>query len=192
MTTWPDLVIEAAADTTAALEKGADLDWRVPAGDLEWSCRSTLSHIALGVVGYAGLLIARPTDRYITLFSSIDESAPVPPALEGLRIAGSILASAVREADPGVRAWHPYGHSDGPGFAAMGVLELTVHARDIAQGLGLEPGIPDELAEPVVERLFPDAPPGFRPAETLLWCTGRTEIPGLPRRRGWRWDGRVR
>lgn len=191
-TLWPELVTAAAAETTAVLDKGADLDWRRPAGDLDWQCRATLDHIALGVVGYAGLLIAQPTDRYITLFASIDQAAPIAHCLEAIRISGSILASAVREASPEVRSWHPYGHSDGPGFAAMGVLEMTVHARDIALGLGFDWAPSDEMSVPVVERLFPDAPAGFRPAETLLWCTGRTELPGLPRRRNWQWNGAVR
>ncbi|WP_282697081.1 maleylpyruvate isomerase N-terminal domain-containing protein [Streptomyces sp. CC208A] len=192
ITSWPELVTAAAAETTAVLEKGADQSWQLKAGDLDWTCRATLDHIALGVVGYAGLLIAQPTDRYITLFASIDPSAPIRNALEGLRISGSILASAVREASPDVRAWHPYGHSDGPGFAAMGVLELTVHTRDIAQGLGFDWAPSDEMAAPVVERLFPDAPTGFGASDTLLWCTGRTELPGLPRRRNWKWNGTVR
>jgi hypothetical protein len=189
---WPDLVRTAADDTTTLLEKGAEQDWRKAAGDLEWNCRETLSHIALGVVGYAGLLIARPTDRYITLFSSIDEQAPVPAALEGIRIAGTLLAATVRDTPPEARAWHPYGHSDADGFAAMGVLELLVHGRDIARALDIEAALSDALAAPVVARLFPDAPSGHAPAETLLWCAGRTELPGLPRRGEWRWDGRVR
>ncbi|MEV5342372.1 maleylpyruvate isomerase N-terminal domain-containing protein [Streptomyces sp. NPDC052676] len=189
---WPELVRTAAEDTTAALEKGADQDWDAKAGDLDWSCRETLSHIALGVVGYAGLLIARPTDRYITLFSSIDGYAPVPAALEGIRIAGTLLAGTVRDTPPDVRAWHPYGHSDAAGFAAMGVLELVVHGRDIGQAVGVQYTPSDALAAPVVERLFPDAPTGHSPAETLLWCTGRVALPGLPRRGAWRWDGRVR
>ncbi|MDT0452085.1 maleylpyruvate isomerase N-terminal domain-containing protein [Streptomyces hesseae] len=189
---WPELVTAAAADSTAALEKGAGQDWSRRATELDWNCRETLSHIALGVVGYAGLLIAQPTDRYITLFSSIDSHAPVPAALEGIRIAGRLLSTTVRDAAPEVRAWHPYGHSDGPGFAAMGVLEMVVHSRDIALTLGIDWTPADELCAPVVERLFPDAPTGFGPAETLLWCTGRIALPGLERRVGWRWDGRVR
>lgn len=191
-TPWPELVTISAKDTTTVLEKGARLDWHQTAGDVQWSCRAMLDHIALGVVGYAGLLIAQPTDRYITLFASVDAAAPIPAALEALRVSGSILASAVREAAPETRVWHPYGHSDASGFAAMGVLELTVHARDIAMGLGIDWTIGDDLAEPVVERLFPAAPKGFTPSETLLWCTGRIALPGLPRQRAWQWYGAVR
>ncbi|MGP3986900.1 maleylpyruvate isomerase N-terminal domain-containing protein [Streptomyces sp. 3N207] len=169
---WPDLVVEAADECTSILEKGAELDWSRNAAGLEWSCRTTLDHLALGIVGYAGLLIARPADRYITLFASLDAQASIPECLEGVGIAASILASAVREADSDVRAWHPWGHSDGPGFAAMGIVELLVHSDDIARGLGLGWRPPEQLCTHAVRRLFPEAPDGHDAAGTLLWCTG--------------------
>ncbi|WP_431047487.1 maleylpyruvate isomerase N-terminal domain-containing protein [Streptomyces sp. P1-3] len=193
---WPDLLVAAAAECTAVLERGTadrgDEVWSRAAGDLDWSCRATLDHIALGVVGYAGLLIARPTDRYISLFASLDAQAPVPVRLEGIRIAATLLAGTVREAAPDVRAWHPWGHSDGAGFAAMGVVEMTMHSHDIARTLGLDWTPPDHLCAPAVERLFPDAPAGHGAAATLLWATGRAALPGLGRRGGWQWHGEVR
>ncbi|MET7338934.1 maleylpyruvate isomerase N-terminal domain-containing protein [Nonomuraea sp. NPDC005650] len=191
-TSWAALVVEAAHETTAILEKGAAQDWTRDAAGLEWTCRTTLDHLALGIVGYAGLLIARPADRYITLFASLDPQAPISDCLEGIRIAANILASAVREADDDVRAWHPWGHSDGPGFAAMGVVELLVHGMDISRGLGLGWRAPEQLCVPAVRRLFPDAPHGDDATETLLWCTGRADLPGHGRRDRWRWDGTVR
>ncbi|PSJ25296.1 hypothetical protein B7P34_28965 [Streptosporangium nondiastaticum] len=195
---WAALVGYAADHCSAVLEEGAGLDWSRPAAGLEWSAAATLDHLALGLVGYAGLLTARPADRYIALFASLDPKAPLPARLEGIRIAASLLAATVRGADEGDRAWHPWGRSDAPGFAAMGVTELVLHTDDIARGLGLAPAfpgghrLPDELCAPAVERLFPDAPAGHGPAETLLWCTGRTALPGLPRRTEWAWDGTVR
>ncbi|GHF38267.1 hypothetical protein GCM10010218_19250 [Streptomyces mashuensis] len=193
-TDWPRLVTEAAATTTALLERAAGADWTVRPQDSEWTARDTLDHLALGVLGYAGLLVARPTDRYITLFGSLDPAAPVPHRLEGLRIAAALLASTVRDAPADVRAWHPWGHSDGPGFAAMGVVELLVHTHDLAGTFGLRWSPPDALAAPAVARLFPDAPQGHAPGTTLLWCTGRVALPGHPRRPAgaWSWDGRVR
>ncbi|MGW4894595.1 maleylpyruvate isomerase N-terminal domain-containing protein [Kitasatospora sp. NPDC004240] len=191
-TDWPALVTEAAAVTTAVLAGAADADWsRRPAGS-DWTARATLDHLALGVLGYAGLLTARPTDRYITLFGSLDPAAPVPHCLEGLRIAASLLSTVVRDAEPEARAWHPWGHSDGPGFAAMGAVELLVHGHDLATAFGLDWTPPDELAGPAVARLFPGAP--STDTAGLLWCTGRTALPGRPRRAAneWSWDGRVR
>ncbi|MER6298919.1 maleylpyruvate isomerase N-terminal domain-containing protein [Kitasatospora sp. NPDC001539] len=193
-TDWAAHVVEAAAVTTGVLERAAGADWsRRPAGS-DWSARATLDHLALGLLGYAGLLTVRPTDRYITLFGSLDPAAPIPHCLEGLRIAAGLLATTVRATPPAARAWHPWGHSDGPGFAAMGVVELLVHTWDLAGAFGLGWQPPEHLAGPAVDRLFPEAPRGHGPAETLLWCTGRATLPGHPRRPadGWQWDGRVR
>ena len=98
---------------------------------------------------------------------------------------------------PDARAYHPYGISDGPGFAAMGVVELLVHGYDVAQGLGVDvtPAsrlpIPEGPALRAVHRLFAH-PPGARPAAALLWCTGRIPLPGTPRRTRWTWDSAVR
>ncbi|RKT19318.1 mycothiol maleylpyruvate isomerase-like protein [Streptomyces sp. 1114.5] len=191
---WAALVVEAAATTTSVLERAADADWTRHAAGSDWSARAMLDHLALGVLGYAGLLTARPTDRYITLFGSLDPGAPIPHCLEGLRIAGSLLAATVRDTPPEARAWHPWGHADGPGFAAMAVVELLVHGWDLTQAFELDWQPPEHLAGPAVARLFPEAPTGHGNAETLLWCTGRTALPGHPRRpaEGWQWDGRVR
>ncbi|MFI1170300.1 maleylpyruvate isomerase N-terminal domain-containing protein [Streptomyces melanogenes] len=189
---WTDLLAAAADDCLGALLKGADQDWSRPAHGLDWSCRETLDHLALGLTGYTGLLIARPDDRYITLFASLDPQASVPACLDGLRIAASLLTSTVRDTTADARAWHPWGHSDATGFAAMGITELAVHTYDITRALGLSWAPRDDLSTAVLARLFLDAPSGHSPSDTLLWCTGRIPLPGLPRRTDWQWDGTVR
>jgi hypothetical protein len=190
-TPWADLLTAAADDCLAVLRKGADQDWSRPAQGLDWTCRQTLDHLALGLVGYAGLLIAQPDDRYITLFASLDPEAPIPGCLDGLGIAASLLTSTVRGTAPHVRAWHPWGHSDAAGFAAMGITELIVHTYDLTRALGLPWAPPGDLSSAVLARLFPDAPSGHGPTDTLLWCTGRIELPGRARRGEWQWDGTV-
>ncbi|MFJ6610239.1 maleylpyruvate isomerase N-terminal domain-containing protein [Streptomyces sp. NPDC091289] len=189
---WPDLIATATDDSLAALAEVTGRDWSRPAHGLDWTCRQTLDHLALGLTGYAGLLIARPTDRYITLFASLDPQAPVRDCLDGLRIAATLAASTVRDTDPDVRAWHPWGTSDATGFAAMAITELTLHTYDITRALGVPRPPPDTAAAAVLARLFPEAPSGRRPSDTLLWCTGRAALPGLPRRVEWQWDGTVR
>lgn len=68
---WPGL--PAAATGLDALQARTGTG-HAPA----WTCREPLDHLALGLTGYAGLLIARPTDRSITLFTSLDPRAPGP------------------------------------------------------------------------------------------------------------------
>ncbi|MEU7152136.1 hypothetical protein AB0B15_29525 [Streptomyces sp. NPDC045456] len=109
---WPGLPAAATETCLDALLEGAGQDWSRPADGLAWTCRETLDHLALGLTGYAGLLIARPTDRYITLFASLDPRAPVPACPEGVRIAARLLGSTVSDTPPDVRAWHPWGHAD--------------------------------------------------------------------------------
>ncbi|MFB1045060.1 maleylpyruvate isomerase N-terminal domain-containing protein [Streptomyces chrestomyceticus] len=195
---WPGLLATATDTCLDALLEGADQDWSRPADGLAWTCRETLDHLALGLTGYAGLLIARPTDRYITLFASLDPQAPVPACLEGLRIASRLLGATVRDTPPDVRAWHPWGHADAVGFAAMGVTELLLHTYDITRALGVAWAPDGDLCTAVLSRLFPDAPvapaspPGYGPFDLLLQRTGRAALPGLPRRAEWQWDGSVR
>ncbi|MFH8759469.1 maleylpyruvate isomerase N-terminal domain-containing protein [Streptomyces atroolivaceus] len=189
---WTGLLTAAADTCLAALLDGAGQDWSRPAHGLDWSCRRTLDHLALGLTGYTGLLVARPDDRYITLFASLDPQAGIPDCLDGLRIATSLLASTVGVTTADARAWHPWGHSDAGGFAAMGITELTVHTYDITRALGLPWTPPDSLSAAVLARLFPTAPSGHSPSDTLLWCTGRIPLPGLSRRTDWQWDGTVR
>ncbi|MFF0744020.1 maleylpyruvate isomerase N-terminal domain-containing protein [Streptomyces sp. NPDC004111] len=191
---WPDLLAAVGDECLAVLGEGAGRDWSRPARSVGWSCRATLDHLALGLTGYAGLLVARPADRYITLFASLDPEAPVADCLDGLGIAVALLRSTVRDTPPDVRAWHPWGHSDATGFAAMGVTELLLHTYDITRALGLAWTPPDGPSAAVLGRLFPDAPSGggHRPADVLLWCTGRAALAGLGRRTQWQWDGTVR
>ncbi|ASO20468.1 hypothetical protein FHR81_004579 [Actinoalloteichus hoggarensis] len=190
--TWTELLAYATDDCLHALQEGAAGDWSRQAHGLDWSCRETLDHLALGLIGYAGLLLARPQDRYITLFASLDPEASITACLEGLRIAASFLGTAVRDTAVDVRAWHPWGHSDVTGFAAMGITELIVHTYDVTRALGVSWAPADDVSAAVLARLFPDAPVGHRPFDTLLWCTGRAALPGLPRTAEWRWHGSVR
>ena len=60
----------------------------------------------------------------------------------------------------------------------MGILEVLVHTHDIARGLDVSWVPPDELCGPVVERLFPDAPPG--PAGGGAVVVHRSRTPGRP------------
>ncbi len=143
-----DLAVVLAAD---ALNGALERDWRVPAGDLEWDCRETVEHMADDLFAYAGQLGPRrpPLDTYVpfawqrrhggpalTIFTeSGTENAGLVQVFEAC---GAFLSSLVTTAAPDTRAWHPMGMGDAEGFAAMGVVEVLVHMRDVAAGLGID------------------------------------------------------
>ncbi|WP_380283179.1 hypothetical protein [Kitasatospora purpeofusca] len=127
--------------------------------------------------------------------------------LEVLEASGGLMVAIARTRTPEVRAFHPWGLADPAGFVAMSLVETLVHVHDVAEGLGLPWEPPADVCRRTLARLFPDvtpdaapdaapdvttdAPPDATPAAgpwpTLLWATGRTALPGRPRRTEWRW-----
>lgn len=73
-----------------------------------------------------------------------------------IKTAGDMLSRLVITADKNDRAWHSYGESDPEGFAAMGVVEVSVHTYDLALGFGIEFTPLNEPSEFAIRRLFLD------------------------------------
>ncbi|WP_203918356.1 maleylpyruvate isomerase N-terminal domain-containing protein [Rugosimonospora africana] len=190
MTVTADDLDSALASVVATLEPATDRDWSVPAGTLEWDCWHTGEHVADVLMSYTMQLVARPDGRYVRFATSGEKGASAAEVLEFVGATVRILATVVRTTPPDVRAWHPMGMADAEGFAAMGCVETLLHGEDIAEGLGLTLDAPRELCGRVLARLFPDEAAALAttdPWEALRWATGRTELPGRPRRERWRW-----
>ncbi|NNJ08076.1 hypothetical protein HHX38_28685 [Streptomyces sp. PKU-MA01144] len=180
-------------------------DWDTRAGALEWTCWETVEHLADDLFAYAAQLgpESPPLDGDVpfdcgtrraggpagTLFA--DRAAGPRGLLQMLDACGGMLTAMVRTAPAETRAHHTFGTSDAEGFAAMGVVETLVHTHDVAQGLGLPWSPPAGLCARVLARLFPYAPADTDRWETLLWATGRGELPGRERLESWRWHGAV-
>ncbi|GGW44977.1 GNAT family N-acetyltransferase [Streptomyces griseoloalbus] len=188
---------EAVAHCVAALGAVTDRDWeKVRAGRLEWSCRETAVHIASDLIAYAGQIAGRAQDAYVPFEITLDGSedgldpADNAGALQVIATTGALLAAAVRTTPRAVRAFHPYPfrHANREGFAAMGVAEVLLHTHDIAEGMRLPYDPPAELASFVLTRIFPRVRPGPTPWQTLLWATGRGELPGREPVTQWRWS----
>ncbi|MFD0273249.1 maleylpyruvate isomerase N-terminal domain-containing protein [Kitasatospora sp. NPDC127111] len=186
----------------------ADADWSRPAGAVDWDCWATVEHLADDLLAYAAQLgpAAPPQDRYVPFLSvrqfpdgpnnfvfAQRESGP-DGLIQVLEASGALMVAMARTAAPGTRAYHPWGLSDPAGFTAMSLLETLVHLHDVAQGLGLPWQPPAGLCARTLARLFPDVTPDVDagPWPTLLWATGRGDLPGRPRRTGWRWYAEVR
>ncbi len=182
-------VTRAVASMTEVLGPHTDRDWSVPAGDLEWTCWTTAAHVAHDLMAYAGQVAGRPESGYLPYDLVVSPTAAPAEVLRVARACAGLLAAVVDTAAPQVRAWH-WGPCDPGGFAAMGVAETVLHTHDITRGLGVPWTPPAALSAAVLRRLFPDAP-GGPPAQVLLWCTGRGELPGRPRRTSWVWRAAV-
>ncbi|MGQ4385600.1 hypothetical protein [Streptomyces sp. SAS_270] len=190
----------------AVLRKAPPAAWDAKAGSLEWYCWETVEHLSDDLFAYAAQLgpKAPPLDGEVPfVWESRRPGGPANvihadrgsgPAglLQVLEASGGLLIAMVRTTPPQVRAHHGFGISDPEGFAAMGIVETLVHTYDLCQGLGLAWSPPADLCARVLARLFPNAPESTDPWPTLLWATGRAELPGHPRLTTWRWDGTVR
>jgi RimJ/RimL family protein N-acetyltransferase len=184
-------VEEAVADCVAALGTVTDRDWTgVRAGRLDWDCRKTAAHIADDLIAYAGRLAGRSASGYLPFTISLDEDTDNAGVLRTIEATGALLAAAIRTAPRAVRAFHPYPfrHANREGFAAMGVAEVLLHTHDVAEGTGIAYEPPAELASFVLTRIFPQVRPGPTPWQTLLWATGRGDLPGREPVTGWHWS----
>lgn len=199
--------VESAVRLAVSVLREAPPDaWDGKAGSLEWDCWETVEHLSDDLFAYAAQLgpEAPPMDGEVPFVwwsrrpggpanvIHADREAGPDGLLQVLDACGGLLVAMVRTASPDVRAHHVFGAADAEGFAAMGVVETLVHTHDLAEGLGLAWEPPAGLCSRALGRLVPDAPRDTDPWTTLLWATGRAELPGRPRLTSWRWYGEPR
>jgi hypothetical protein len=192
----------AVALTADALLTAVDQDWHVPAGTLGWDCWETVEHMADDLFAYAAQLGPRkpPQDMHVpfawqrkredgpAVTTFADPEGGNAGLIQMFEACGAFLAALVATSAPETRAHHALGLADPEGFAAMGVVEVVVHMHDVAAGLGTDWTPPEDLCDRVLYRLFPEAPTDTAQWPTLLWATGRGDIPGHERITGrWRW-----
>ena len=199
--------VDHAVRSAVSVLRGAEAaDWGAGAGSLEWDCWETVEHLADDLFSYAAQLGPEkpPLDTHVPFAWSrrkpggpanvifADREAGPAGLLQVLEASGALLTAIVRTKPPTARSHHIFGAADPEGFAAMGIVETLVHTHDIAEGLGIEWTPDPDLCDRVLRRLFPDAPTDTERWPTLLWSTGRAELPGRPRLTKWRWYGAPR
>ena len=175
----PQDVRETASACRRALEPVADADWDSPAGDLEWSCRTTLGHLLSALLYYAINLTLRSAEPRPS--GQADPSLPVAELLDAVEGRAALLAAVCAAAPPEARGAHAWGMADASGFAALACDELLLHTSDIAAGLGVRFDPPRELCARVLGRLFPWAPRDPDSWEALRWANGRASLGERPR-----------
>ncbi len=183
----PDDLRRSAEVVVEALHPARHEDWSVPAGELQWDCRTTLDHVLDTLLLYAAHLATR-ADRGLPYLRHGDPEAPIRHLVRSVTSAAGVLAAVVEAAPPHARAYHPAGSADPEGFCAMGCDELLVHAHDIASGLGLAFRGQADVAGAVVGRLFPWAPADGDPWERLLWANGRLSLARTRLPPDWGWQ----
>ncbi|MEU0190071.1 GNAT family N-acetyltransferase [Streptomyces afghaniensis] len=185
---------QAVDECVGLLGAVTDRDWEaVRAGRLEWICRETAVHVADDLIAYAGQLAGREQEAYTPFEISLEEGTDNAGALRVIRTMGTLFAAAIRTTPREVRAFHPYPFrsANREGFAAMGVAEVLLHTHDMAEGLGIAYEPAPELCDFVLTRIFPHVQPGPTSWRTLLWATGRGDLPGREPVTGWRWSNNL-
>ena len=173
----PSDLIEATEAACEAVQAGLERDWTVSAGGLDWGVRQTLEHAAGAMVWYAAHL-ASGCNSFAGLQVRAREQVDNEAVLNMLPTAAKLLGTVAAAVPEDARGHHLAGMADRTGFLALGCEEVLVHAGDAARGLGLPYEPPAQIASKVLRRLFPWAPTGTDPHETLLWATGRGSLPG--------------
>lgn len=142
MFTYEDLVT-VTDFVAAAWLRGADADWSVNAGTLEWSCTKTADHCYDATLAIGYFLASRRQDRYPDwggLFT-VGENATPEQFAEAIAVAGRLVAGVVATTPPDVEAIlmrNPVVLAPPTDFAPRAALEAILHGHDVAQGLGVE------------------------------------------------------
>lgn len=187
-------VDEAVAGAAALLRTAVDQDWEAAkAGRVEWSCHKTAFHIAEDLIAYAGQLAGRAQDDYVPFEITLDDGTDNEGLIHVIETTGALFSATLRTTPREVRAFHPYPFrsANREGFAAMGIAEVLLHTHDIAEGLGLAYEPAAELPEFVLTTIFPHVQPGSDHWRTLLWATGRGDLPGRAPLTEWRWHNNL-
>ena len=182
----PELLEAAAALSRTTLERHIEADWALPAGPLEWTCRETIDHVLDAVGYYCGQLATR-AERRMPPFRDQNAGAQIAELVTTVTTGAAILAAIARSTPAEARAYHRMGMADAEGFLAMAGEEILIHTWDICQGFGEEFSVPEEIAGPIVARLFPWAPAECTAWEAQLWCSDRIALSGRGRIERWGW-----
>jgi hypothetical protein len=156
-------------------------DWTVPAGDLQWSARQTLEHLAHALNHYAVQLATRAPHRIRISTHQADPGHSIAEMLAIMEARAAVLAEIIAAAPAATRAYHLLGMADPSGFAAMGCDEILIHTEDIAHGFGRSFEPPADLCRRVLARLFPWAPATGDAWQALRWANGRAPLPDRAR-----------
>lgn len=175
----PGEIRRVASLCRTTLEPFAGADWGRPAGDLDWSCRTTLAHLLSALLYYAVNLATQSEESRSG--GQANEELPIEILLDAFEGRAAVLASLCASAPATARGAHEFGRADVDGFVAMACDEMLIHTADIAAGVGAPFEPPADLCAAVLARLFPWAPRDGDAWATLRWANGRATLGDRPR-----------
>lgn len=137
--------------------------WAAPAGDVEWSCRDTVVHMAGDVFSYASQVIAESRGNYLPIDVVIDPYATSRQILDAIAMCGRMLEPAVENAPPRSGAGTHTECRTASVSLRWGAVEVPAHTYDMANVLRLEWKPPAALCTPLLDQLSPTRPPVIPP-----------------------------
>ena len=172
MAVTPDTLERTAEVVVTALRPGVGRDWSCLAGTLEWTVETTIAHMAGGMAKHLIYLMSR-SPRFIAVATRGWPGATQEELLGAILGCATAMANAARQSPPGAVGYHASGMRHAGDFLAMEVVDLLVHAEDVAKGLDLEYNPPEDLCEVALDTGHPEHA-GRRPAwPALLWVWSR-------------------
>jgi uncharacterized protein (TIGR03086 family) len=177
----------ATVEFRSRLEPVTPADLTKPTPCSEWNVAALIDHVARG--NRMTELLMHGADAR----TSVGPAAAAPPdaaAIETYDRTAADQRSSFSEAGAMERlADHPAAQMPGSLLLLFRSIDLAIHAMDLADALGLDPGIDDDLAESLWLRTEPLAailaasgmfgsppeqiPPDLAPLQKLLLATGR-------------------
>jgi uncharacterized protein (TIGR03086 family) len=145
----------ATATFLDRLDKATAASLSAPTPCEGWSVADLLEHVSGGCRMSVSLLEGATLDE---VMASLGSAAPAEDPIAACRSALGAQASAMIAAtDHAAIVHHPIGDVPVSRLFDFRIADLTLHAWDLAQGLGLGGGLPEELVEATYAGLSPMA-----------------------------------
>jgi uncharacterized protein (TIGR03086 family) len=147
-------------------------DWQRPTPCSEWDVRALVNHVVGSDVRYRMLLRGAPIGQ-VEATRSADHLGDAVAAF--VAAAHEVVACFAEDGALDRIAHHVTGDRTGRQLLSMRILDLAVHAWDLARAIGADEGLDDELVSFLLaDTADPDdVPPGATPQDRLLQRMGR-------------------
>ena len=146
-----DLLAAAGEHYATVLTQATPAQWTQPSPCQEWTVGDVADHVTGGnrwsVLVLAGQEPGPALQQVVSSGLGVDRPAEYPASQQAQ------LAAFTAESDPSRTVNHLVGPVSVSRFVQMRVLDLTVHAWDLARGIGADETLPDPLVQACLRQL---------------------------------------